>query len=31
MAEATLIGMLVRLYGWRVIEPGRLARFRGAA
>lgn len=29
IAEATLIGMLVRLYGWRVTEPGRLVRFRG--
>lgn len=31
VSEAVLIGRLVKLYGWRVIEPGLLRRCRKVA
>ena len=31
ISEATAIRMLVRFYGWVVVEPGRLQRYRSAA
>jgi hypothetical protein len=30
ISEATALRMLVRFYGWVVVEPGHLRRYRGA-